>query len=121
MCPITRWITQGPARKDGEVAGAPSLLCARSHRLAVAAAAGGGDSAKRTALVERCIDLLEAGNTNGLGKLLSPAFLVQGADGGVLDKDDFVTNPSKVADDAFTNVRATGSGTVLVVRYDVTA
>jgi len=98
------------------VAGAPSRRGVRWRRVAVAitvlalsvasigavsapavAASAGRDTAKGTALVEQFFDLLKAGDTKGLAQLLSPAFLLQGADGGVLDKEDFVANPSKVA------------------------
>ena len=61
------------------------------------------------------------GNVAGLGRFLSPAFHLQGADGGFLDKQDFLANPSKVASFELSNVKATRAGPVIVVRYDVAA
>ncbi len=51
------------------------------------------DTAKGTKLVERFFDLLVDGNTAGMEKFLSPAFQLQGADGGFLDKEEFIADP----------------------------
>ncbi|HXY95007.1 MAG TPA: nuclear transport factor 2 family protein [Acidimicrobiia bacterium] len=86
-----------------------------------AGAAEDADTSKGTELVQRFFDLLQAGNVAGLGKLLSPAFQIQGADGGYLTKQRFLANPSKVASYTLSNVRATRAGAALVVGYDVAA
>jgi hypothetical protein len=87
----------------------------------IAPAAAADDTAKGTALVEQFFDQLKAGDTKGLESFLSPAFLLQGADGGVLDREDFVANPSKVTSYDLTKVRVTRTGNVIVARYDVAA
>jgi uncharacterized protein DUF4440 len=133
-------------RQDDGMAGAPQAVSRRrcaalviaALSLAAASLASGGTAAaarpaaatastadapttKGTALVARFFDLLKAGDTKGLDQFLSTAFLLQGADGGVLDKASFVANPSKVASYDLTDVRVTRTGNVLVARYDVAA
>ena len=79
------------------------------------------DTAKGTKLVERFFDLLVDGNTEGMGKFLSPAFQLQGADGGFLDKEEFIADPPEVESYELSELRATRTGNVIVTRYDVTA
>src|SRR5438270_6196455 len=74
-----------------------------------------------THLVQRFFDLLKTGDTTGLETFLSPAFQLQGADGGFLTKEEFISNPSKVQSYQLSNVRVTRAGDVIVVRYDVAA
>jgi hypothetical protein len=88
---------------------------------ASAATGAGADTTKGTALVARFFDLLKARDATGLEKFLSPAFQLQGADGGFLDRDQFLANPSQVQSYDLSNVRVTRTGNVLVTRYDVAA
>jgi Domain of unknown function (DUF4440) len=78
-------------------------------------------TAKGTALVTRFFDQLESGDTAKLERLLSPAFQLQGADGGYLDKEEFLADPPSVESFEISNVQATRVGKVIVVRYDVEA
>ena len=86
-----------------------------------ASTAGDADTTKGTALVERFFDALQERDATALAKVLAPAFLLQGANGGVLDRDDFLANPSQVQSYDLTNVRVTRAGKVIVARYDVAA
>jgi Domain of unknown function (DUF4440) len=80
------------------------------------------DTATRgTALVERFFSELESGDQRGLARLLSPAFQLQGADGGYLDEAEFLDDPPAVESLELSNVKATRAGKVIVVRYDVEA
>jgi hypothetical protein len=79
------------------------------------------DTAKGTRLVERFFDLLTDSDLGGLAKLLSPAFQLQGADGGFLDGEDFIVNPPEIESYELSELRATRAGNVMVVRYDVQA
>jgi hypothetical protein len=79
------------------------------------------DTTRGTALVERFFDLLQDGNVKGLKALLSSGFQLQGADGGYLDKQEFVADPPDVESYDLSNVKVTRAGDVLVVRYDVQA
>jgi hypothetical protein len=94
---------------------------ARSAVAAPGAPAGTVDTAQGTRLVERFFDLLKNGDAAGLEKFLSPAFQLQGADGGFLTKEEFVAKPSKVQSYQLSTVRVTRSGRVIVVRYDIAA
>jgi hypothetical protein len=85
------------------------------------AAAATGAEARGTALVERFFDDLQEGDARGLNRLLSPAFQLQGADGGHLDKQQFLDDPPAVDSFELSNVEATRVGKVIVVRYDVEA
>jgi len=101
--------------------GSAAATLATATPAAATGSTANAPTAKGTALVAQFFDLLKAGDTKGLEQFLSTAFLLQGADGGVLDKAAFVANPSKVASYALTNVRVTRTGSVLVARYDVAA
>jgi len=79
------------------------------------------DTAKGTKLVERFFDLLVDGDGAELEKFLSPAFQLQGADGGFLTKADFLDDPPEVESYELDELRVTRMGDVIVVRYDVTA
>jgi hypothetical protein len=83
--------------------------------------AASSDTTRGTALVERFFDLLRDGDTKGLKTLLSAGFQLQGADGGYLDKQEFVADPPDVESYDLSNVKVTRAGDVLVVRYDVQA
>ena len=76
---------------------------------------------KGTELVERFLDLLEDGDTDGLEKFLSSAFQIQRADGSYLTKDEYVADPAQVESYEIDNLQATKSGNVIVVRYDLIA
>jgi hypothetical protein len=89
--------------------------------VASAATTSDANTVKGTALVEQFFDRLQERDAAGLAKFLSPAFLLQGADGGVLDRDDFLANPSQVESYDLSNVRVTRTGKVIVTRYDVAA
>jgi hypothetical protein len=88
---------------------------------APSAAARDADTAKGTKLVERFFDLLKNADAAGLEKFLSPAFQLQGADGGFLTKADFLGSPPKIQSYQLSGVRVTRTGKVIVVRYDVAA
>ena len=64
-------------------------------------------TAKGTALVTRFFDQLESGDAAKLERLLSPAFQLQGADGGYLDKEEFLADPPSVESFEISNVQAT--------------
>jgi hypothetical protein len=99
-----------------------SVVLAVATQIASAGAqASDANTAKGTALVEQFFDLLQERDAAGLARFLSPAFILQGADGGVLDRDDFLANPSQVESYDLSNVRVTRTGKVIVVRYDVAA
>jgi hypothetical protein len=97
------------------------LLAAVPAVGASAATGADADTAKGTALVARFFDLLKARDSTGLEKFLSPAFQLQGADGGYLGRDEFLANPSQVQSYDLSNVRVTHTGDVVVTRYDVAA
>ena len=78
-------------------------------------------TAKGTELVERFFDLLVDEDVAGLEKFLSPAFQLQGADGGFLTKADFLADPPDVESYELDGLQVTRTGGVIVVRYDVTA
>jgi hypothetical protein len=101
------------------LAGVPAVAAATAP--STTPRATGANTAQGTTLVERFFDLLVEGDATGLEKLLSPAFQLQGADGGFLDKKDFLESPPEVEAYQLSNVRVTRAGTVIVVRYDVAA
>ena len=76
------------------------------------------DTQKGTELVEKFFTLLEKQDEKGLGRFVSPAFQIQRADGSSLDRDQYLANPATVEDFEITNVNATKTGNVYVVRYD---
>jgi hypothetical protein len=79
------------------------------------------DTTKGTRLVKQFFDLLKDGDAAGLEKFLSPAFQLQGADGGFRNKKDILANPPKVDSYKLSGLRVTRAGEVIVVRYDVAA
>jgi hypothetical protein len=85
------------------------------------AAARAADTTKGTKLVAQFFDLIKEGDAKGLERYLSPAFQLQGADGGFLTKEDFLANPPKIDSYRLSGVRGTRTGNVIVVRYDVAA
>src|SRR5687768_13436685 len=85
--------------------------------VAAAPAGKGSNTAQGTKLVTRFFDLLTDGDVAGMKKLLSPAFQLQGADGGFLDKQEFIADPPDVESYELSNLKATRTGKVLVVRY----
>jgi hypothetical protein len=103
------------------IVGLSVALAAVTGVASAGAQASDANTAKGTALVEQFFDLLRERDAAGLAKFLSPAFLLQGADGGVLDRDDFLANPSQVQSYDLSNVRVTRTGKVIVARYDVAA
>ena len=110
--------------RRGQIVGvfvAAMLLIVTVGGVPAAVAAGDAETKKGTLLVERFFDSLQARDSAALAKILAPAFLLQGADGGVLDREDFLANPSQVESYDLTNVRVTCAGKVIVARYDVAA
>jgi hypothetical protein len=77
--------------------------------------------ARGTKLVTSFFDLLKDGDVEGMERFLSPAFQLQGADGGFLDKDEFIADPPELESYELSGLRATRSGKVIIVRYDVQA
>jgi hypothetical protein len=72
-------------------------------------------------LVNEFFMLLEKRDTTGLESFLSPAFQVVRADGTSSEKSAYLSNYPVVDSFHLTNVSATQSGSVLVVRYLATA
>ena len=83
--------------------------------------AGAAPTERATSLVERFFDTLVEEDGSALKRFLSPAFQLQGADGGFLTKADFLASPPVIESYELDNVKATRAGSVIVVRYDVTA
>ena len=103
------------------LAGLVAMLSVVAFSAAPAATSSDADTARGTALIERFFDLLQARDASGLAKFLSLSFQLQGADGGYLDRDQFLANPSQVQSYNLSNVRVTRTGNVIVTRYDVAA
>jgi hypothetical protein len=101
------------------LAGVPAVAFAATPSTAPRGA--DSDTTKGTELVERFFDLLRDGNVAGLEKFLSPAFQIQRAEGPFLDKEEYLANPATVESYELSEVRATRTGKVIVVRYDVEA
>ena len=100
------------------------LLLAAMPAAAVVASVPQGakdNTAEGTELVERFFDLLVDGDIGEMAKLLSPAFQLQGADGGFLTEDEFLQSPPEIESYEIDNIQVTRAGNVLVARYDVTA
>ena len=98
------------------LAGAPAVSA-----LAAAPHDASANTQKGTELVEKFFNLIKDQDIKGLGKFLSPAFQIQRADGSFLDRDEYLENPAKVESFEITNLQATKTGNVYVVRYDVIA
>jgi len=108
-------------RRAAAVAALAVTLAGAPAGVAIAAPRAASTTAQGTTLVKRFFDLLTKQDKGGLQKFLSPAFQLQGADGGFLDKRALVANPSQVESYELSELRATRSGDVIVVRYDVKA
>ena len=79
------------------------------------------ETQKGTELVEEFFNLLLDEDEKGLAKFLSPAFQIQRADGSYLNRDEYLEAPAKVESYEIEDLRATKTGGVYVVRYDVVA
>jgi hypothetical protein len=76
------------------------------------------DAAARP-LVARFFTLLEHKDVAGLKRLLSPAFQLQGADGGGFNKTQFLKHLPTISKFQLSGFTRTRAGSVLVVRYRV--
>jgi hypothetical protein len=90
----------------------------------VAAAAAGSPSTpaaaeRAEALVTKFFDLLEEPDVPGLRTFLSPAFVLQRANGTWSDKAAYLEDPAIVESYAIQNLEARRTGPVIVTRYDV--
>lgn len=68
-------------------------------------------------LSEKFLGLLKAGDTAGLEKFLSPAFQLQRATGTGATKTDYLRDLPTIGEFVVSDVVATRSGDILVVRY----
>lgn len=92
------------------------------------AGGGGAGSSDRSvdpttqgkALVQRFFTLLEKSDVHGLNALLTPSFQVVRANGGVQNKASYLANPPEVKHFTIEKLKATKSGGVLIVSYQVT-
>ena len=83
------------AASRGGCRGAGGHARGRARGVAIAAPRAASTTAQGTTLVKRFFDLLTKQDKGGLQKFLSPAFQLQGADGGFLDKRALVANRPK--------------------------
>jgi hypothetical protein len=74
-------------------------------------------TATATPLVTRFFNLVEHHDTKGLGQFLSPGFQIERADGSGGTKAPYVANLPTITSFSISNVTATQTGSVLVVRY----
>jgi hypothetical protein len=81
------------------------------------AALRGNPSDKR--LASEFLRLLHAEDTAGLRAFLSPAFLIQRADGSWLTKAQYLEAPAKIESYTVSEVHGTRTGDTRVVRYTV--
>lgn len=70
-------------------------------------------------LVNEFVRLLKAKDLDGLAEFLSPAFIIQRADGTYLDKERYLDNPAHIEEYEITDVVATWYGDVRVIRYNL--
>lgn len=68
-------------------------------------------------LVTRFFTLLQNHDTKGLQQFLSPAFQIERADGSGATKAEYLANLPTITSYSISNVTATQTGPVLVVRY----
>jgi hypothetical protein len=79
------------------------------------------ETQKGTELAEEFLNLLQDEDEKGLAKFLSPAFQIQRADGSYLNREEYLEAPAKVEFYEIEDLRATKTGNVYVVRYDLIA
>src|SRR4051812_17718629 len=95
------------------------IALALAGTLALAAPAGAklGPNPSNAKLAGEFLRLLKAKDMPGLRAFLSPAFLLQRADGTFLTKQQYLANPSEVDSYKVSDVHGTRTGDVRVVRY----
>ena len=80
---------------------------------------------KTTALAQRLVEkffrILSPPDLPALRKFLSPAYLVQRANGTYVNKAETLENPSVLESYELSNLEATRTGPVIVARYDLVA
>ena len=74
-------------------------------------------TATASALVNRFFNLVEHNDVNGLRQFLSPSFQLARADGSGGTKAEYVENLPTITQFSISDVTATQTGSVLVVRY----
>jgi Domain of unknown function (DUF4440) len=72
-------------------------------------------------LVTRFFNLIEHNDAKGLQRFLSPAFQLQRADGSGGTKAEYLANLPTITEFSISDVTATQTGSVLIVRYLTTA
>ena len=88
-----------------------------SHGSRTAAPRRSDPVATATPLVNRFFNVLQSHDTKGLDRFLSPAFQIERADGSGATKAQYLANLPTINSFSISNVTATQTGSVLVVRY----
>jgi hypothetical protein len=97
----------------------PLLLVAVLALSAAPAGAKLGPNPSDKRLASEFLRLLHTDDSAGLRAFLSPAFLLQRADGTWLTKDQYLANPAHIESYTVSDVQGTRSGSVRVIRYTV--
>ena len=77
-------------------------------------------TATASPLVTRFFDLVEHNNVKGLQRFLSPAFLLERADGSGGTKAEYLANLPTITRFSISDLAATQTGSVLIARYQAT-
>lgn len=85
--------------------------------VAAPASAKLGPNPSNRQLASEFLRLLQAKDMPGLRAFLSPAFILQRADGTFLTKKQYLADPSQVTSFKVTDVHGTRTGDVRVIRY----
>jgi hypothetical protein len=96
------------------------LLIAIFAVSAAPAAAKLGPNPTNRQLATELIKILHEKDTKALKAFLSPAFLIQRADGSWLTKEQYLEKPAVIESYEITDIHGTREGNVRVVRYTVT-
>src|SRR3954454_7219201 len=88
--------------------------------VAAPAAAKLGPNPTNRQLATEFLRILHAKDTKALKAWLSPAFLLQRADGSWLTKAEYLKNPAVIESYKVTDIHGTRTGDVRVLRYTVT-
>jgi hypothetical protein len=77
-------------------------------------------TATASPLVNRFFNLIEHNDVKGLQRLLSPAFQLERADGSGGTKTEYLANLPAITNFSISDLKATQTGSVLIVRYQAT-
>jgi hypothetical protein len=77
-------------------------------------------TATASPLVNRFFNLIEHNDVKGLQRLLSPAFQLERADGSGGTKAEYVADLPAITNFSISDLKATQTGSVLIVRYQAT-